>query len=116
MPHFIIDCSEEILDEYPPEKIMEAVYEVAKSSKLFDEVDIKVRIRPHKHYMMGAEGKGFVHIFGYLMERCNPEQKTALSKGMVTSLHAILPDLAALSSNIREFKHAGYWNKFMLGL
>jgi 5-carboxymethyl-2-hydroxymuconate isomerase len=29
MPHFIIDCSEEILRQRKPEEIMQAVYDIA---------------------------------------------------------------------------------------
>ena len=35
MPHFIIDCSEEILKQKSPEYIMQVVYDTAKLTKLF---------------------------------------------------------------------------------
>ncbi|WP_353050500.1 hypothetical protein [Chryseobacterium sp. ISL-6] len=42
MPHFIVDCSEEVLNIKSPHEIMDAVYEVAEASGLFAKNDIKV--------------------------------------------------------------------------
>ena len=35
MPHFIIDCSEDIIQQESPDEIMQAVYEVAAATGLF---------------------------------------------------------------------------------
>jgi len=42
MPHFIIDCSETILQQKSPDQIMQAVYAVAKETGLFAATDINV--------------------------------------------------------------------------
>ena len=48
MPHFVIDCSENILNLKSPEEIIQTVYDTAESTGLFDITDIKVRINPFK--------------------------------------------------------------------
>ena len=44
MPHFIIDCSESIIQQKSPDEIMKAVYETAEATGLFAENDIKVTL------------------------------------------------------------------------
>jgi 5-carboxymethyl-2-hydroxymuconate isomerase len=79
MPHFIIDCSPEILQQKSPEEIMQAVYDTAASTGLFAEDDIKVRICPYEYFMLGKNKKDFIHIFGNIMEGRSTEQKANLS-------------------------------------
>jgi 5-carboxymethyl-2-hydroxymuconate isomerase len=50
MPHFIIDCSKNIIKQYSPDELMQAVFDVAEATGLFDVNDIKVRIRPYKYF------------------------------------------------------------------
>ena len=44
MPHFIIECSENIIKLKTPEEIIQAVYTIADATNLFAVGDIKVRI------------------------------------------------------------------------
>jgi 5-carboxymethyl-2-hydroxymuconate isomerase len=53
MPHFIIDCSESVIQQRPPDEIMQAVYDVAEASGLFTANDIKVRLRPYQYFKLG---------------------------------------------------------------
>ena len=79
MPHFVIDCSENIIVQKNPEEIMQAVYDVAEATELFAKDDIKVRINPYKYYKLGATKNDFIHIFGNIMEGRTKEQKANLS-------------------------------------
>jgi 5-carboxymethyl-2-hydroxymuconate isomerase len=62
MPHFVIDCSENILNLKSPEEIMQAVYDTAEATDLFDTGDIKVRINPFQHYNIGNTKDDFIHM------------------------------------------------------
>ena len=62
MPHFVIECSDNILKQNTPEDIMLAVYEVADATGLFVENDIKVRLQPYKHYKLGHTKNDFIRI------------------------------------------------------
>jgi 5-carboxymethyl-2-hydroxymuconate isomerase len=114
MPHFIIDCSEDIIASIPPEEIMQVVYEVAESTKLFADNDIKVRINSYKHFKLGEEKNNFIHIFGYIMEGRTKEQRADLSKKIISRLNELFPNISILSMNISEFEKATYYNKAML--
>jgi 5-carboxymethyl-2-hydroxymuconate isomerase len=114
MPHFIIECSEDVLTIKTPGEIMQAVYEVAEATGLFAKNDIKVRLNPYKYYKLGETKKNFVHIFGNIMEGRSTEQKAILSKKIIERLNQLLPDVSILSINIREFEMATYSNKSLI--
>lgn len=114
MPHFIIDCSEQILTLKSPKEIIDRVYNAAESTKLFDQGDIKVRINPFKYYNVGGVEDDFIHIFGNIMEGRTADQKQKLSNCIISELKQMFPDVRILSINIRDFEKAGYCNKSMV--
>ncbi|MBA4185324.1 MAG: 5-carboxymethyl-2-hydroxymuconate Delta-isomerase [Acidobacteria bacterium] len=114
MPHFIIECSENIFEQKSPEEIMQAVYDAAEAAELFAVNDIKVRLRPFQYFKLGAGKKDFIHIFGYVMEGRSIEQKANLSRKIIDRLNKMLPDISILSINISEFEKATYSNKALI--
>ncbi|HCM34724.1 5-carboxymethyl-2-hydroxymuconate Delta-isomerase [Chryseobacterium sp.] len=114
MPHFIIDCSQDILLKNSPEEIMDAVYKVADFTGLFAINDIKVRLQPFQYYRLGDQKKNFIHVFGYIMEGRSTEQKANLSRQISIRLTELLPDISFLSVNISEFEAATYSNKALV--
>ncbi|MEJ5105038.1 5-carboxymethyl-2-hydroxymuconate Delta-isomerase [Chryseobacterium sp. MYb328] len=114
MPHFIIECSQDVLWQRTSNEIMDAVYTVAESAGLFAANDIKVRLQPYQYYRLGKHKNNFLHVFGYIMEGRSTEQKADLSTQIVTLLTALLPDVSFLSVNINEFEAATYSNKALI--
>jgi 5-carboxymethyl-2-hydroxymuconate isomerase len=114
MPHFIIDCSENIIQQNSPDEIMQAVYEVAEATELFAANDIKVRLRPYQYFKLGEGKKDFIHIFGNIMEGRSTEQKANLSRKIMKRLSKMFPDISILSMNICEFEKATYSNKALI--
>ncbi|MDQ3064255.1 MAG: 5-carboxymethyl-2-hydroxymuconate Delta-isomerase [Acidobacteriota bacterium] len=114
MPHFIIDCSENIIEQKSPEEIMQAVYDVAEATGLFAVNDIKVRLHPYQYFNLGKGKRDFIHIFGNIMEGRSTEQKENLSRKIIERLNEIFPDVSILSINIREFEKATYSNKALI--
>ena len=114
MPHFIIECSENVIEQNNAVEIMRVVYEAAEKTGLFAENDVKVRIDPYRYYKLGVDKINFVHVFANIMEGRNTEQKADLSRKIIESLNALLPDLSILSINVRDFEKATYFNKLML--
>jgi len=114
MPHFVIDCSEKIIAMKSPEEIMQNVYDSAESTKLFDQGDIKVRINPFKYYNIGDTKDDFIHIFANIMEGRTNDQKSRLSKHIISELKKMLPDVPIISINIRDFEKVTYCNKSMV--
>lgn len=114
MPHFIIDCSENIIKIKSPEKIIRKVYDTAESTDLFEKGDIKVRINLFKYYNIGNTKNDFIHIFANIMEGRTSAQKKNLSERIITELKSMFPNTPIISINIRDFEKATYCNKSMV--
>ncbi len=114
MPHFIIDCSENVLTLQPVEKILKAVHDTADLTGLFAKGDIKVRIRAFKDYTVGNTRPDFIHVFGNIMEGRTTGQKADLSKKIIAQLKSMFADVPVISINIREFEKATYCNRNMI--
>lgn len=114
MPHFVIDCSENILNIKSPKEIIQKVYDTAESTDLFDKGDIKVRINPFKYYTIGNTEDDFIHIFANIMEGRTISQKKNLSERIIAELKLMFPDIPIISINIRDFEKATYCNKSMV--
>jgi 5-carboxymethyl-2-hydroxymuconate isomerase len=114
MPHFVIDCSENIFNLKTPEEILQAVYDVAESTDLFADGDIKVRINPFTYFKLGDGKKDFIHIFGNIMEGRSISQRSDLSNKMITKLKSMFPGVPIISINLSEFEKATYCNRSMI--
>ncbi|WP_421807532.1 5-carboxymethyl-2-hydroxymuconate Delta-isomerase [Flagellimonas sp.] len=114
MPHFVLDCSDAVIKSQSPESIIQLVYQTAESTGLFDPQDIKVRINPFEHYIVGNAKDDFIHIFGNIMEGRSTEQKADLSRRIVSELKVLFPEVPIISINIRDFEKATYCNKTMV--
>ena len=114
MPHFIIECSENILSQRSPDEIMQAVYETAEATGLFAENDMKVRLKSYQHYKLGETKKDFIHIFAHIMEGRSVEQRAELSRKIIEKLSEMFPEISILSMNVSEFEKATYCNKSLI--
>jgi 5-carboxymethyl-2-hydroxymuconate isomerase len=114
MPHFVIDCSENILKMKPPEEIIRKVYNTAEATALFEKGDIKVRINTFKYYNNGNTANDFIHVFTNIMEGRSSIQKSNLSKNIISELKNMFSDVPIISMNIRDFEEATYCNKTMI--
>jgi 5-carboxymethyl-2-hydroxymuconate isomerase len=114
MPHFIVDCSVEVLDSHSEEYIAEQIHMVAVASDLFDIGDIKVRINPYSKYLVGGKRELFIHVFSSIMQGRTTEQRARLSQTVVERLVAIFPFVPSIAMNVSEFEKATYCNRSML--
>ncbi|MGI9580806.1 5-carboxymethyl-2-hydroxymuconate Delta-isomerase [Chryseobacterium sp. RRHN12] len=114
MPHFIIECSQDILRQRTPDELLDAVYEAADATGLFTPNDIKVRLQPYQYYRLGTGKKDFLHVFGYIMQGRTTDQKADLSRQITSRLSGLLPEISFLSVNISDFERATYSNKALL--
>ena len=119
MPHFIIDCSADVLSRATPETLLKCVYQAATATGLFAPSGaggIKVRINPYQHYLTVGTKDSFIHVFAHIMEGRTQEEKKKLSTAIVTSLSEMRPDIQIISVNISDFERATYCNKAMIDL
>ena len=110
MPHFILDCSDSILDNYTEEDLMPSIHHAANSSNLFVENEIKVRINPYQKYLVGNKSADFIHVFAHIMQGRTTEQKAMLSKIIVSKLAALFPNIENIAINVSDFEKATYCN------
>ncbi len=114
MPHFVIDCASSILDVHDEVTINKAIHKIANSTGLFIESEIKIRVNPYNHYLVGNEENEFIHVFTYIMQGRTTEQKAALSRAVVTKLNEMFPKVTNIAMNINDFEKATYCNKTQL--
>ena len=114
MPHFVLDCSENIIKIKSPKEIIQKVYDTADSTGLFAKGEIKVRINPFEFYTVGNTRNDFIHIFGNIMEGRTVAQKKNLSDRIIAELKSMFPDVPVISINIRDFEKAAYCNRSMV--
>ena len=114
MPHFIIDCSENILRSHSQDEIIKQVQISAISTKLFHKNDVKVRVNSFEKYSTGDKKEDFIHVFANIMEGRSIEQKANLSKTIVKDLALMFPSVPNIGTNVIEFERATYFNKNML--
>ncbi|TCP24593.1 5-carboxymethyl-2-hydroxymuconate isomerase [Tenacibaculum skagerrakense] len=114
MPHFVIDCSKNIINLKTPEEIIQKVYDSADASNLFAKGDIKVRINPFEYYTVGNTKDDFIHVFANIMQGRTIAQKKELSNSIVSTLKQMFPNVPIISINIRDFEKATYCNKSMV--
>ena len=115
MPHLVVDCSPDVLEACPPQRLLAAIHEEAVASGLFALADIKVRIRPFEHFAVAGGGDAFVHVFAHIMEGRSAAQRGALSALVVRRLVAELPGVPVVSMNVVEIERAAYANRASIG-
>ncbi len=113
MPHFVIDCSQEILDLKPEDEILREVHLAAVSAELFGEGgNVKVRINPYENCLFGGnKNELFIHVFSTIMEGRTIEQKARLSRAIVTKLVEMFPSVPNVAMNVNEFEKLSYCHK-----
>jgi 5-carboxymethyl-2-hydroxymuconate isomerase len=114
MPHFVLDCSRNILEIHEPRKVLNEVFEAAFTTGLFGRNDIKVRLNPFKYSLVQGSDDDFIHVFANIMEGRNTEQKSNLSKLITSKLNELFPTVPIISINIRDFEKSTYCNKTMI--
>ena len=114
MPHFVIECTENILKLQSADTIMLEVHDTAESTGLFRPGDIKVRIRPYSIYSVDKSKNDFIHVFGNIMQGRTEEQRKNLSTLIITKLKSLFPDVPVISMNVSEFEKSTYTNKSMV--
>lgn len=111
MPHFVLDCSTDILQTQTEQHILQQVHQVAAASGLFVESDIKVRLNPFDTFFVGGKTQSFIHLFCHIMQGRTTEQKAQLSRAVVEKLVVLFPDIENIAMNVAEFEKATYCNR-----
>lgn len=88
MPHCIVEYSREIEKFAKPKKMINAVYQGALESGLFNDEDIKTRSIAYDSYQSGSIKKAFVHVMVKIFTGRNLEQRKTLTDFILSQLKA----------------------------
>jgi len=110
MPHFVIDCSDNVLSLVPAEDLIAAVHQTAEETGLFGKGDIKVRIIPFTRFTTGGSKNDFIHITADIMGGRTTEQKQGLSRKIIAKLKPMYPGIELVSIDIRDINPETYTN------
>jgi 5-carboxymethyl-2-hydroxymuconate isomerase len=113
MPHFVIDCSESLLEKHDAVAINGHVHKAAHSTGLFaDGANIQVRLMPFKDSFMAGKKAETMHVFASILEGRTKDQKLALSKAVITTLAELFPEVETIGMDVRDLeKGVGFSKK-----
>ncbi|MEE2998355.1 MAG: 5-carboxymethyl-2-hydroxymuconate Delta-isomerase [Pseudomonadota bacterium] len=113
MPHFVIEYAREVESQINLPELLEVTHQVGTNSGLMKPEDIKVRARPYDHYRMVGANDTFVHTTIFLLEGRTDEQKEKLSIALRTEQAKLMPDVTAISIDIRDMNDIAYKKRLL---
>ena len=108
MPHFVIEYSRDVEDQYDIKKVMQIAYESGVESGVMQAVDIKVRATPYDHYRLLNDSDSFVHTTVYLLAGRTDEQKEHLALTLRKNLSEYLKTVTSISIDIHDMNPIAY--------
>jgi len=112
MPHFIIDCSENLFSNQDVDTIHENVHKAAQSTGLFgDGANIQVRLNPYQNWFMAGKKVDAIHVFARILEGRTKEQKLDLSKTVIKTLAEMFPEVETIAMDVINLDKGVGFNK-----
>ena len=100
MPHFVIECSKNVIHLKAVDKVIHEVHAIAEDSGLFAPEAIKVRLRAYENFSCGTDDSDFIHVFASIMDGRTTAQKKQLSKTIVRKLIELYPSVPNVAMNV----------------
>ncbi|OHX12735.1 hypothetical protein BI347_03885 [Chromobacterium sphagni] len=114
MPHCVIECPAELARRQDMKPLMLAVHEAAAASGLFEASDIKVRVLPSEHYLVGGATEPYVHVTSHILAGRSDQQKKRLTEAIARAVCVQLPHVAIVTSEVRDIQRAAYSNRHLI--
>ena len=111
MPHCLIEASSEVLQFIGEDELLRLVHKGIASTGLCQPEEIKVRLSLYQHAYVAGEPGCFVHLICYVLSGRSEEQRRSLSRQVVRILLERLPDVSALSMDVREMRREIFSNR-----
>lgn len=111
MPHCLIEVSADVTGLIDPAELVQLVHDTAHASGLFQPGEIKARLAVYEHHCVGGEPGSFVHPVFYVLAGRSDEQKRALSRAVVRELVERLPQVPAISMDVRDIRRETFSNR-----
>ncbi len=111
MPHCIIDCPATLAQRVGEQRLLATVHDALDGFGVFKPGDIKVRLNGFTHYRCGSTQEDFVHVALYLFAGRTAEQQRSLASATLAALIELLPQVEALSMDVREMPRETFINR-----
>ncbi len=122
MPHFVLECSDNIVESIEPKEFFSALHELLISSGPFNLQEIKSRVIRHQEYFMadGSPDKAFVHLTLSILEGREIGLQKTVGKKLLEFLKERFQQSGqkrdlALSLEIREMSRETYFKETVRG-
>ena len=115
MPHCLIECPTALAARVGEQVLLATVHDAIDASGFFKPGDIKVRIAGYAHYRCGATQDYFVHVTLSVLDGRSADQRRSLATATIKALVELLPEVAALSMDVREMAREVFVNRSSLG-
>lgn len=111
MPHCLIEAAREVCELIAPRELLQLVHDQAAGSGLFQPGEVKVRLSLYEHHCVGGEPGLFVHLIFYVLAGRSDDDKRALSRRIVRALVQRLPQVSAISLDVRDIRREVFSNR-----
>lgn len=111
MPHCLIEAAREVTELIAPQELVQLVHDQAADTGLFQPGEVKVRLSLYEHHCVGGEPGLFVHLIFYVLAGRSDDDKRALSRGVVRALVERLPQVPAISLDVRDICREVFSNR-----
>ena len=108
VPHCLIEYAKDVENQVEISKLVEAVFNGAYSSELFDSAQIKTRALAFEHYMVGNRKSDFIHVTLSILSGRTNEQKAQLSMLVLSQLKSLSLQATSLTVDVRDLDRASY--------
>ncbi len=108
MPHLVIEYGQGLSPAVKAEALIEAVYQAALASALFQPDAIKVRATGFDHYRTGKDATPFIHVTARILSGRTEEQKRGLSAAILNKLQGLSLGPVSLTVEVVDMHRASY--------
>ena len=114
MPHCVVEYASKLKNEVPTKLLLNAVYQGALKSDLFDPSDIKVRSVAYDDHQAGDVKLNFIHVSLRILDGRTTEQKHSLSNKVLDELLSFGLNDISLTVEVSDIERATYAKKVLI--
>lgn len=115
MPHFVIEYSRDVENNYDMTKVMQITFDSGVQSGVMQAADIKVRARPYDFFRLANDGDSFLHVGVFLLDGRSDDQKEQVALILRENLQSYLVDVTSVSIDVRDMNRQAYKKRVLPG-
>jgi len=108
MPHVIIEYTDDVIVSRQVRALIDAVFDAVVSVGLFNAENIKLRAIPIKHYRLGSDRQGFVHVQCRIHSGRSDVQKKALTTEILSAIKGLSLGVSVVTVEVIDMDAASY--------